>query len=263
MRILNATMNGFNVSFGYRLLLSTIPTIGLLMVILISRLIGGPDWQWSELIIWLVWIFYAALIGVFVLAPFITTKSSFILRVFALVLASILIPPVCGYMAGSWTESSSWTWFAWSVYAALFGAFVLVAYAITKSSFNLRITALVLACLLITPIWELIEKGHGFFGFRPYLMIFDVVTINLLYAVVLIFAASLKVSRMYWLYTALVGIVGAFTSLGSWDIWGDYSIIITLLIWQLLFCTAVYIGKADIRRGVVDELETRTSTSQR
>ncbi len=262
MRILNTTITGFKNSLGYRLLLAAIPTVGLLMVIMISRLIGGPDWAWTELIIWLVWIFYAALIGVFVLVPFITTKSSFIMRVSAMVLASILIPPVCGYIAGSWTESSSWTWSVWSVYAALFGAFVLVAYVFTKSSFNLRISALVLACLLITPVWELIEKAHGFFGIRLYLLIFDGVTVTLLYAVVLVFAASLRVSRMYWLYTTLIGIVGAFTSLLSLDASNAYLIVVALLIWQLLFCTAVYFGKTDNRRGVIDKLETEALNSQ-
>lgn len=261
MRILNTTTNGFNISLGYRLLLATIPTVGLLMVILISRLVGGPDWEWTDWIYRSVLIFYAALFGVFVLVPFITTKSSFILRVFALVLASILIPPVCGYIAGSWTESSSWTWSVWSVYAALFGVFVLVAYVITKSSFNLRISALVLACLLITPVWELIEKPHGFFGIRPYLMIFEGVTITLLCAVVLVFAASLRVSRMYWLYTMLAGLVGAYITFRHFLTANEYLTVIVLLIWQLLFCTAVYFGKTDIRRGVIDKLETQALNS--
>jgi hypothetical protein len=83
-------MKFFNLSLRHRLLLAIIPSFLLPLALVASVLIYG--WRLDDEEMILVSIAYAALFGVFVMAPFITSPSRLILRIGALIAASILIP---------------------------------------------------------------------------------------------------------------------------------------------------------------------------
>jgi len=59
----------------------------------------------------------------------------------------------------------------------------------------------------------------------------------------------------------LAGLIGAYITFRHFLTANEYLTVIFLLIWQLLFCTAVYFGKVDNRRGVIDKLETQALNS--
>ena len=94
-------MKFFDLSLRHRLLLATIPGFVVLLAHVAEVLIDG--WfLWDEKMILLL-IAYAALFGVFVMAPFITSSSRLILRIGVLIVASIFIP-IPAILSAFWLE---------------------------------------------------------------------------------------------------------------------------------------------------------------
>ena len=85
-------MKFFNLSLRRRLLLAIIPSFVLLLALVADVLTDGGFLEDEDWISILLLIAYAALFGVFVMAPFITSPSRLILRIGVLIVASILIP---------------------------------------------------------------------------------------------------------------------------------------------------------------------------
>ena len=86
------SMKFFNLSLRRRLLLAIIPGFVPLLALVVHVLADGGFLEDEDWVTQLLWIAYAALFGVFVMAPFITSPSRLILRIGVLIVASILIP---------------------------------------------------------------------------------------------------------------------------------------------------------------------------
>ena len=212
-------MKFFNLSLRHRLLLAIIPGFLLPLAFVANVLIYGLRLDNEEMI--LVSIAYAALFGVFVMAPFITSPSRLILRISALIAASILIP-YAAILSGIWLDTE----------------------------YNLPLGGIL-----------------GRFIFAIF-----VILSALLLAAVLIIAAPLKVSGMYWIYVALAAIVSTAVFFGSayWFFcvpigigssgcswWSEFAFVIPpFVVAPLSFCTAVYFGRIDSKR--VEQITTES-----
>ena len=95
-------MKFFDLSLRHRLLLATIPGFVVLLAHVAEVLIDGWYMRTEDRI--LLWIAYAALFGVFVMAPFITSPSRLIPRIGVLIAASILIP-YAAILTGIWLHT--------------------------------------------------------------------------------------------------------------------------------------------------------------
>ncbi len=100
-------MKFFNLSLRHRLLLAIIPSFVLLLALIADVLTDGGVLNDEDWISILLSIAYAALFGIFVMAPFITSTSRLILRIGVLIAASILIP-YAAILTGNWLEETAY-----------------------------------------------------------------------------------------------------------------------------------------------------------
>jgi len=160
-----------------------------------------------------------------------------------------------------------WVWWAWAAYAGLFGAFVLAPFIMAKSNVVLRTVILVLASIVIPSAWILVEEWADWsLDAGIYFLMLGIVATTVLLSVILVVTAPLRVSWKYWLFVALVGVLSSFIvfygfveSLCFWGPcvwWKGYVPVVSVLVWQLLFCTAIHFGRSNGTLG--DQIRKRS-----
>ena len=165
-----SSMKFFSLSLRRRLLLAIIPSFLLPLVLFTSVLIDGWYLDDEEMI--LVSIAFAALFGVFVMAPFITSSSRLILRIGALIAASILIP-YAAILSGIWLDTEydlplggilgTFIFAIFAILPALLLAAVLIIAAPLKVSGKYRFYV-ALAAIVTTAFF--LARPIGFFASR-------------------------------------------------------------------------------------------------
>ena len=221
-------MKFFNLLLPHRLLLAIIPSFVLLLAFVAEVLIDG--WSLSDEESILVLIAYAALFGVFVMAPFITSPSRLILRIGVLIAASILIP-YAAKLTGNWLEEPA--------YDPPLG----IAYFL-DAIFVILPTLLLAAVLIIAAPLKISGK------YWIYVALAALVTTAVLFG------------STYWFYCIpLPSFAGVFIGEGCpwWtEAWwsGLATVIPPSVVAPLSFCTAVYFGRIDSKR--VDQIATES-----
>jgi hypothetical protein len=218
-------MKFFSLSLRRRLLLAIIPSFVLLLVLVTDELI--KDWYLRDGDQFLMSIAYAALFGVLVMAPFITSPSRLILRIGLLIAASILIP---------FAAILSDTWFKEIGYDASLGiAGILAAIFVILS-------ALLLAAVLIIAAPLKVSRQYWF-----YVVLAAIVT------------TAVAFGSMYWFFCIPLVIIWLISDCPWWSAswWSDLAVIIPpSVVGPLSFCTAVYFGRIDSKR--VDQIATES-----
>jgi hypothetical protein len=212
-------MKFFNLSLRRRLLLAIIPGFVLPLALVADVFIDG--WYLDDEKMILVSIAFAALFGVFVMAPFITSPSRLILRISALIAASILIP-YAAILSGIWLDTE------YNLpLGGILGRFIFAIFVI--------LSALLLAAVLIiaAPL-----KVSG--KYWIYVALAAIVTTA-------VFFGSGR-----FIYRCIPGWIGA-----GCPRWSDFAFVIPpFVVAPLSFCTAVYFGRIDSKR--VEQITTES-----
>ena len=213
-------MKFFNLSLRHRLLLAIIPSFLLPLALVASVLIYG--WRLDDEEMILVSIAYAALFGVFVMAPFITSPSRLILRIGALIAASILIP-YAAILSGVWLDTEYDL-----PLGGILGTFIFTIIFLVPS-------ALLLAAVLIIAAPLKVSRKYWIYV-----------------ALAAIVSTAVFFGSAYWFFCVPIGIG---PSGCSW--WSEFAFVIPpSVVAPLSFCTAVYFGRIDSKR--VEQITTES-----
>ena len=211
-------MKFFDLSLRHRLLLATIPGFVVLLAHVAEVLIDGWYMRTEDRI--LLWIAYAALFGVFVMAPFIASPSRLIPRIGVLIAASILIP-YAAILTGIWLDTE------YDLPLGRISATFILAIFVTLSELLLAAVLIIAAPLKVSgKYWIYVALAAlvttaVFFGSANWFICFP-------------FGFILVISDCPWWTEA-------------W--WSDLALVIPLIVVApLSFCTAVYFGRIDSKR---------------
>ena len=211
-------MKFFDLSLRHRLLLVTIPGFVVLLAHVAEALIDG--WYLRTVDQILLWIAYAALFGVFVMAPSIASPSRLIPRIGVLIAASILIP-FAVILSAIWLEKSAF-------------AAPLVSDDFLAAIYIILTTHLFAAVLIIVAPLKVSWKYWIY------------VALAALVTAAVFFGSSRYFCLGRW--------TSDFYSCGWW--WGFAFVIPPSVVAPLSFCTAVYFGRIDNKR--VDQIATES-----
>ncbi len=211
-------MKFFDLSLRHRLLLATIPGFVVLLAHAAELLIDGWYLRTEDQI--LLWIAYAALFGVFVMAPFIASPSRLIPRIGVSIAASILIP-----------------------FAAILSAILL-----NKSAFApplgsddfLAAICIILSALLFAAVLIIVAPLKVSWKYWIYVALAALVTAAVFFGSSRYFCLGKWITDGY--------------SCPWW--WGLAFVIPPSVVAPISFCTAVYFGRIDNKR--VDQIATES-----
>ncbi len=219
-------MKFFNLSLRRRLLLAIIPGFVLPLALVADVFIDG--WYLDDEKMILVSIAFAALFGVFVMAPFITSPSRLILRISALIAASILIP-YAAILSGIWLDTE------YNLpLGGILGRFIFAIFVI--------LSALLLAAVLIIAAPLKVSRKYWIYV-----------------ALAAIVTTAVAVGSSYWFFCIPLVILLVMFDCPWWTEtwWSDFALVIPpLVVAPLSFCTAVYFGRIDSKR--VEQIATES-----
>ena len=215
-------MKFFNLSLRHRLLLAIIPVFLLPLAFVANVLIYGLRLDDEEMI--LVSIAYAALFGVFVMAPFITSPSRLILRISALIAASILIP-YAAILSGIWLDTE------YNLpLGGILGRFIFAIFVI--------LSALLLAAVLIIAAPLKVSGKYWIYV-----------------ALAAIVSTAVFFGSAYWFFCSAMLYMDGWSLICPWW-WALAFVIPPSVVAPLSFCTAVYFGRIDSKR--VEQITTES-----
>lgn len=214
-------MKFFNLSLSYRLLLATIPGFVILLALVAEVLIDGWYLRIEDRIL-LRWIAFAALFGVFVMAPFITSPSRLILRIGVLIAASILMP-FAAILSAIWLNKSA---FAPPLGSGYF-----------EPAFCIILTAHLFAAVLVIAAPLKVSRKYWIY-----------VALAALVTTAVVFGSSRYFCFAFWY-------MDGWSLICPW--WWELAFVIPpSVVGPLSFCTAVYFGRIDNKR--VDQIATES-----
>ncbi len=219
-------MKFFDLSVRHRLLFAIIPSIVLLLALVADVFVDGWSLYDDDWISILLWIAYAALFGVFVMAPFITSPSRLIPRIGVLIAASILIP-YAAILTGIWLDTE------YDLLLGRISATFILAIFVTLSE-------LLLAAVLIIAAPLKVSRKYWLY-----------VVLAALVTTAVVFGSG------YWFYCIPLPIfAGGWPGQGCpwWSVFA--AIIPPSVVAPLSFCTAVYFGRIDSKR--VEQIATES-----
>lgn len=227
-------MKFFNLSLRRRLLLAIIPSIVLLLALVADVLTDGGYLEDEDWVTLLLWIAYAALFGVFVMAPFITSPSRLNLRIGVLIAASILIP-YAAILSYNWLETG---------YGAPLGIAKFldaISYKIIYAIFVILSALLLAAVLIIAAPLKVSWKYWTYVASAAFV------------------ATAVFFGSMYLFFCIPIVVLVVLSDCPWWSEawWSVFAAIIPpFVVGPLAFCTAVYFGSIDSKR--VEQIATES-----
>ncbi len=221
-------MKFFDLSLRHRLLLAIIPSIVLLLALVADVFVDGWSLYDDDWISILLWIAYAALFGVFVMAPFITSPSRLIPRIGVLIAASILIP-YAAILTGIWLHTE------YDLLLGRISATFFLAIFVTLSAFLLAAVLIIAAPLKVSRKYWI------------YVALAAIVT------------TAVAVGSFYWFFCFPLVFILVLSDCPWWTEawWSVFALVIPpTVVAPLSFCTAVYFGRIDSKR--VEQIATET-----
>jgi len=221
-------MKFFDLSLRHRLLLAIIPSIVILLALVADVFVEGwslDEDDWTSI---LLWIAYAALFGVFVMAPFITSPSRLIPRIGVLIAASILIP-YAAILTGIWLDTE------YDLLLGRISATFILAIFVTLSDLLLAAVLIIAAPLKVSGKYWI------------YVVLAALVTTAVVFG------------SAYWFFCIPLVLLVVLSDCPWWsEAWWSYFAVVIppLVVAPLSFCTAVYFGRIDSKR--VEQIATET-----